>query len=345
MLRALPIAVPALERRYGLMSETVLFQTNDPQLLAAADASFGRFPKPAADGREPLVIRLFTESEPGRPASDRASVSSSRSGQDGPRVDSGDIVHRTQGGLYVIVGPEDVAAVETERGVAAGWVSPATAADAARVRYSFIEAMGLSMLTTPVRGYFSIHAAGVARGGVGLALHGPAGAGKSTLAVACARRGFDVFAEDAVFVRVVPDGIEFWGMPWVHRLMPDAPRHFPELAGLQPRPQPNGEQKLEVDMDVLYPGRAVPSAQPGPIVILERGGGGTRMERLDAREAEDAIEVTWPWGAGWTAALEHAARQLIHGGVYRLHVNGTPDEAVDALDELLDGLAPPIATG
>lgn len=258
---------------------------------------------------------------------------------------AGDLVHRTDGGLFLIVGPHDVAAVDVASGVGVGWVSAATADDTDGVRYSFIEAMGLSLLTAPGRGYFSIHAAGVARGGTGIVLHGAAGAGKSTLAIACARRGMDVFAEDAVFVRVASAGIEFWGLPWLHRLMPDAPRFFPELADVSPRRQPNGELKLEIDLDVRYPGRAVPSARPGPIVILERAGsGGTRIERVDADEAEVAIELIWPFEVGWTAQLEDGARQAIAGGVYRLHVNGTPDEAVDALEELLEWLAPPIAT-
>jgi hypothetical protein len=355
-LRPLPIAAASLERRYGLMAETVLFQTNDPALLAAADASFGRFPLPA-DGRDPLVIRLFTEEAPGRPGRPGrpggpaafgrpAATSGPRTGATaGPRTGAGGIVHRTQGDLFLISGPEDVAAVELDAGLAVGWVSSETANNSGHVRYAFIEAMGLSLLTTPARGYFSIHAAGVARGGAGIALHGPAGAGKSTLAIACARRGMDVFAEDAVFVRAAPAGIEFWGLPWVHRVMPDAPRFFPELADLRSRRQPNGELKLEVDLDVVYPGRAVPGARPGPVVILERGSpGATRIERLDERDAADAIEVIWPYEVAWTEQLEHGVRQLIAAGVHRLHVNGTPDEAVDALDELLDGLAPPIAT-
>ena len=29
-----------------------------------------------------------------------------------------------------------------------------------------------------------------------------------------------------------PEGLEFWGLPWVQRLVPDAVGHFPELAGL-----------------------------------------------------------------------------------------------------------------
>ena len=56
----LPILRPTLERRYGLMAESLLFQTNDPNLLAAADASFGRFPLPT-DDRPPLVVALFSE--------------------------------------------------------------------------------------------------------------------------------------------------------------------------------------------------------------------------------------------------------------------------------------------
>ena len=56
----LPVLRPTLERRYGLMAESLLFQTNDPNLLAAADASFGRFPLPT-DDRPPLVVALFSE--------------------------------------------------------------------------------------------------------------------------------------------------------------------------------------------------------------------------------------------------------------------------------------------
>jgi hypothetical protein len=162
--------------------------------------------------------------------------------------------------------------------------------------------------------------------------------------MACARRGFGVFAEDAVFVRVRPSGLELWGLPWTQRLLPDARDLFPELAGVEARPQANGESKVEVDLDVVYPGRAVPSAKPGPIVLIERGtAGGTRIEALDP--SEEAIEVLWPWDEGWTADHERGAELLGAGGLYRLHMNGTPDEAVDALEGLLDGLTRPTGGG
>ena len=68
-VQQLPVARHTLERRFGVMAEPLLFRTNDPRLLAAAETSFGRFPVPG-DDREPLVINLFRETRPGLPAAD-----------------------------------------------------------------------------------------------------------------------------------------------------------------------------------------------------------------------------------------------------------------------------------
>ncbi len=223
--------------------------------------------------------------------------------------------------------------------VAWGLVSAATAADRAAVRYSFIEAMSLSMLG-PNRGYLAIHAAGVVRNGIALVLGGPAGSGKSTLAMACARRGFGVFAEDAVYARVLPASIELWGVPWTQRLLPDARDLFPETAGIEGRQQPSGEVKIEIDLDEVFPGRAVPCAPAGPLVDLVRGTGGpTRTEPIEAD-----LELLWPWDGGWSPDHERGAARLAAQPRYRLHMNDTPDAAVDALEALLDELGGP-ATG
>ena len=50
------------------------------------------------------------------------------------------------------------------------------------------------------RGLYSIHAAGVARGGGAIVFPGTTGAGKTTLAVALAKAGFELLADDMVFV-------------------------------------------------------------------------------------------------------------------------------------------------
>ncbi len=81
-LPQLPFARPTMERRYGLMAETLLFQTNDPGLVEAADASFGRYPIPT-DDREPLVLRLFSERAPGLPGPGPGNGSAAAAGDDG----------------------------------------------------------------------------------------------------------------------------------------------------------------------------------------------------------------------------------------------------------------------
>lgn len=339
----LPIARPTIERRYGLMAEPLLFQTNHAALLAAADAAFGRFPVPT-DDREPLVVGLYVEDRPGRPrrtvgsrdAADRALVTATDPG--GTDARSTRVVNRTYGSTYLIArGSSDLAVADVDRGVAVGFVSPETALDLTTVRYSFLESMGLSMLARG-RGYMTLHAAGVVRAGLGVVIQGPAGAGKSTLAMACARRGFGVFAEDAVFVRVLPAGIELWGTPWIQRLLPDARRLFPELAGLPDRLQANGETKIVVDLDSVQPGSAVPCAPAGPIVRLERGTGGpSRIEPVDPAGDGAALDVNWPWDGGWTAEHDRGLAMLARHGIHRLHMNGSPDEAVDLLERLLDG--------
>ena len=239
----------------------------------------------------------------------------------------------------------DLAVADLDAGVAQGFVSEATARDAATVRYSFLESMALSLLARS-RGYFVLHAAGVVRGDRGIALQGPAGAGKSTLAMACARRGFGVFAEDSIFVRVRPTGLEWWGMPWVQRLLPDARPAVPgDRRAARPRP---AERRIEDRRRArrIHPGRAVPCAAPGPIVLLSRGDGGpTRIERV---EGGTSPTPRGPLAVGRRLVRRRTRRapgRWATHGVFRLHVNGPPDEAVDALEALVDSLPASIRPG
>jgi len=336
-VQQLPVVPAPLVGRFGLFAEHLEVRTNDARILAGAEASFGRFAEPAAAGAAlavasssgPLVVRLVV-AERGRQA-----------GRDEPAPDARDLVHETAGHLLAIgLGTTSRAVVDIAGGIATGWVAESVAAEAGLLRYAFVEAMALAMLTGG-RGYVPIHASCVVRDGVGVILQAPAGVGKSTLALACARRGWGLLAEDVVFARPI-DGhgaeatLELWGMPWTQRLLPDAPRFFPELASSAARLQANGEHKLEIDLDAYAPGTATPRAAAGPIVLLVRDtGGSTRAEWLAPSDDPAEVEVLWPWEAGWTAAHERVASRLLELGVLRLHLNGTPDEAVDALDRAL----------
>ncbi len=318
---SLPIHQPTLERWYTLMGEALLFQTNHPLLLESANESFGRFPACPPDTPRPLIARLFV-SEPHAPETEGTHPLP---------------VYHTQEHLFHIqVGENNFAVVDMPKGFAFGLVTPGMAHDRAFVRVTFIEAMCLSMLGL-ARSFSNLHAACVVKNGTSIILQGRNNTGKSTLAYACARRGYQVLAEDVVHVKVRPEEVTLWGSPWKLHLLTDAPRFFPELSPLTPALQINGEWKLEVDLENRFPGSTTVQAKPGLIMMAVRGTSGpTRVEPVSRSEAMDHSEIVWPWQNGWTDDLELGTQSLLDRGVYRLHINGSPDEAVDALDELLE---------
>jgi hypothetical protein len=308
-----------LERWYTLFGEPLRFQTNDARLLEAADEAFGRFPACLPGAPDPLDIRLFVE-EPHYPE------------QDGIPFKP---VHRTMGHLlYFQFGANNTAVLDLRQGFAFGFVSPSVAQDRVFVRLNFIETMSQAAASLS-RNFSHIHAACVIKDGISVLLQAHNGTGKSTLTYACARRGYQVLTEDMVQVKVRPGGVELWGLPWRLHLLPDAKRFFPELAGLEPI-QFNNDSKLEVDLEALLPGSPVIHAAPGLAVLVVRGTPGpTRLEPISFMQALQASEIIWTWEIGWTPELERGSQELLKGGTYRLHMNGTPDEAVDALDALV----------
>jgi hypothetical protein len=313
---------PDYEQYFGLMGETLLFQTNSTALLEAADEAFGRFPLPNPVPDHPLVLRLFVNTA----ASDAA----------GPPADSAPrpVFHIQRHIFSLTVGSDSLGITDMDQGFACGYISPRIAPDRAFLRYTFIEGLGYPMLST--RGYIPIHAACVVKDGIAVILQASAGTGKSTLAYACLKRGYQLLAEDVVHVKIGGPQLQLWGAPWKFHLLPDAKIFFPELAGFQPRLQMNGEWKLEMDLENHFPGSPVVCAGPGPVVMLRRGQSGeTRLEHLDPETAHRNFEVLWPWDSGWMDHHEREITQLISNGAYALHMNGSPDETVDLLDQLL----------
>ena len=92
-----------------------------------------------------------------------------------------------------------------------------------------------------------------------------------------------------------------------------------------------------MDLERYYPGATTPDATPGAVVILERAAGrgqaGSRLVSL--AEARACLRPIWPYWVGWRDEMEAAVTRLLAGRTYRLWMNGSPDEAVDALDALL----------
>ncbi|MGD8397684.1 MAG: hypothetical protein PVG11_02390, partial [Anaerolineae bacterium] len=304
------------------MGVPLRLESNHPGVLSAAERTLGRFSLQRGAAGPPLLLRVMVH--------DVEPACAHETGRQ-------PVVYRTHGHLlYVTAGAANTAVADLLGGQAFGFVTPAMVADAAYLRYAFLEGLAFSLLAT-TRGFIPFHAACVVKAGQSLVLGGKAGAGKSTLAYACARRGYQILAEDAFFLEPGSEGARLWGLPWRLHLLPDAKRFFPELDAEVPHLQINGEWKLEVDVEAYHPGAITPDAAPGLVILLARDeeASPSRFEAVPLDEARAHFQAVWPWWVGWREGMDRAITRLLAGRTYRLWMNGSPDEAVDALDALL----------
>lgn len=308
---------PTYEVRLAALGEPLLFQTNRAELAAAAVDTFGRFPAPALD-REPLVVQVLVRDGEGAV----------------PAVPHPKLVVQNQRHLVYLSVGGSTAVADLQTGFAYAILDPSLAEDISFVRYAFIEALPQILLGG--RDYVAVHAACVVKNGVSLMLCAPAGTGKSTLAFACLQHGYQILAEDVVQVRLADDAVQLWGIPWKFHLLPDALRFFPDLGEQRPLLQTNGEWKIEIDLDALYPGSTVTCAPAGQVIFLQRDHAAQpSLERLPLATARERFEVIWSWDVPWPCCYEQQLSSLLAQGAYRLRMNGLLDEAVRLLDTLL----------
>jgi hypothetical protein len=244
-----------VEAEYRPLGFPLRLATNSRLVTDAAACAWSSFP-PAFDV-EPIGLRVLVEpgDELARPPVFRA--------------------HRHL--ITITAGAESFAVCDHTRRFAFCRLNEQTAADLDFVRYYFLEAMALFMLTqlyvTPV------HAAAIARGGRGLLLCGESGAGKSTLAYACARAGWTyISANESWLLRC--DARTVLGNPSRIRLRDRAVEIFSELEG-RPAVMFNGKRTLVLDtagIEIAFRSR------PQRIVFLERGAAAS-VSVVDREEA------------------------------------------------------------
>src|SRR6185503_2639503 len=149
-------------------------QTNSPEIILAAKESWSTFTKLFPGPALELRVIVHDDSSPYEYVVPTC---------------------RAQRSFIVnVAGKTNFAVSDLATGFAFCFLSSAVAAETAYVRYHFLEAVVYSMLThlclTP------LHAACVSRNGRGVLLFGPAGAGKSCLSFACAKRGWTYISDD-----------------------------------------------------------------------------------------------------------------------------------------------------
>ncbi|HEX5714888.1 MAG TPA: hypothetical protein VF179_01940 [Thermoanaerobaculia bacterium] len=180
-------------------------------------------------------------------------------------------------------------------------------------------------------GLMAAHGAAVVQDGRAILLRGSSGSGKTTLAYAAARSRFQALAEDVVWIDLEAG---LWrGTPWFFHLLPDAPRLFPELKGLPAALVSAGKIKIEVDLDAVRPGSTVTEAEPGAIVLLERGAGNA-LEPVGPAEALDlwrrcpaGTEESFP---GYGRHVE----ELLQDGAWRMRLGNDLEGALNLLETL-----------
>jgi hypothetical protein len=199
-------------------------QTNSPDVLRAAEESWGRFQK--SFSTPPVQIRLGVL--PG---------SSS--------VCPPEPVCRGQRNLITqVADAENYLVSDIREGFSFGWVTEAVARNHAYLRYHFIEGAPLMLLEclylTPV------HAACISLHGRGVLLCGDGGAGKSSLSYACARNGWTFLSDDSAMLMRKNSGRRVIGNPYQIRFRDSATELFPELRTAKVSQRLSGELSIEL---------------------------------------------------------------------------------------------------
>ncbi|MCH7474612.1 MAG: hypothetical protein IIA27_08050 [Gemmatimonadetes bacterium] len=307
----------------------VRFESNSRQVIDVVNASFGVWKQlerhPELIAAERARVRLFVH-EGQEDAAPHAKVAYRC-------PDPDRLLFATHGSFGV---------AEADRLEAYAFVTPDLVADTAHFQYSVLEALTLMLVTG--RDRHPIHAATVARAGAAILLVGPTSTGKSTLAYAAALRGLTVLGEDVAYVQLEPD-FRVWALPGRLHLPPDAPRHFPQLAGRVPTLQANGKEKIAVEVptegsDAVTPTNTpIPAVSSAVVCLLSRGARSAETERVEASEIRSALlDDLEPGFDRHPATVGLAAEALAGGGGWRLHMSNDPHESIPLIQRMLDDL-------
>lgn len=155
------------------------------------------------------------------------------------------------------------------------------------------------------RGRFPLHAAALAVEGRGLLVAGPSGAGKTTLALALRRAGFQFLGDDTCLMEPGPDGVHVHSLPEEFDVAPPTARLFPELGFLLARDAPPGARKHPLRPGEMGGGASVADCVPRVLVFPRVSGG--RCSRLEAMSAAGALLELAP-----NVLLTHEARGRAH---------------------------------
>lgn len=241
-----------LEGQYCPAGFPLVLRTNSEDVLAAARHGWQDF-APLFE-TVPIELRVVVEGE-ARELPPRAVA--------GPAF-------RAHGHLLAFVlSPDNFALCDLDRCFCFACLTPAVARDHVYTSFHFLDAMAYACLAH--RYVTPLHAACVARRGKGILLVGESGAGKSSLAWACARAGFAYVCDDAAWL--VRNGAEpcLVGKPQRMRFRPDVLEVLPELRDLPRLETAIGKRSFEIRTAETPGLETAAQCRPWKLLFLARG--------------------------------------------------------------------------
>ncbi len=224
--------------------------TNSSEVLAAAEESWGRFQQVFWEPPVRIEVGVMADDFYECPPVPRC---------------------RARGTLMAnVANPRNFSVCDMRSGFAFAWLTPAVAENRAYLRYYFLEAAALTLLDclylTP------LHAACVEIAGQGVLLCGESGAGKSSLAFACARNGWKFLSDDGSAIVRKRKGRVVVGNPHQMRFRESAIKLFPELKDQRVTPRATGKMAIELATSMLPEIKTITECQIDYIVFLNRRG-------------------------------------------------------------------------
>ncbi|KJV36802.1 hypothetical protein [Luteibacter yeojuensis] len=304
--------------RWPVLGASFVFASNSEALLAIAGEAYDGLPAHRL-GPVPPVFHVELRLGPARPPCE---------GEPPPmRTSSGGgmVLGIADPWNHVLVSPAQRRAVVT--------VSADRLAHPYHVRYEMIE-FAVYLLAARGQELVSLHAACIGGDGRGVLLLGPSGAGKSTLTLQAAVDGYDVMAEDGVFVE--PKRLRATGVPhylhvadgslgWLDPATRRAVAAFPRIR------RRSGAEKYEID---LRKGAFRPAAAPLDIVatvlLSSQRGDGPLLEPLARDEATMRLAEDQPYASHqphWRRFVDGALQR----GVWVLRRGADPRTTLEAM--------------
>jgi len=262
-----------LQARYYPMGFPLDLATNSEDILAAADRMWAQFPATSHQHAASLRVLVEDYDSPGPPV---------------PCMPRG-----RNHLVSMIHGPDNFAVCDLAGSFTFACLTRDVARDQAWVRYHFLEPAGFLMIDA--RHLSPVHASCAALHGRAVLLCGDSGAGKTSLAYACARKGWTYLSDDATHIVRGRADHAVVGRPFRIRFRESARLLFPELNQFTPERRPNGKLDIEVETGALGMAVALES-HATHLVFLNRRDQPARVQPFARKEAARRLQSLHIYG-------------------------------------------------